>query len=92
MEAADLGIRLCQENAPCVYRCYAMAAVPVFVIALALFEVAAWLPGTIIFFAKPWLDRTILFVLSRAAFRQRTSFADLWRAQRQVWWAARRST
>ena len=36
--------------------------------------------------AKPWLDRTILFVLSRAAFGQATTPRDLWRAQRQVWW------
>ena len=37
--------------------------------------------------AKPWLDRTILFVLSRAAFGQHTAPADVWRAQRQVWWS-----
>ena len=36
---------------------------------------------------KPWLDRTILFVLSRAAFGQPTTPGDLWRAQRQVWWS-----
>jgi hypothetical protein len=36
--------------------------------------------------AKPWLDRTILFVLSRAAFGQETRPADVWRAQRDIWW------
>jgi hypothetical protein len=40
----------------------------------------------VIWCAKPWLDRTILFVLSRAAFRQPSSPAVLWRAQRNVWW------
>jgi len=40
----------------------------------------------VIWWAKPWLDRTILFVLSRAAFRQPSSPAVLWRAQRDVWW------
>jgi hypothetical protein len=32
------------------------------------------------------LDRTILFVLSRAAFGQPTTLTDLWDARRQVWW------
>jgi hypothetical protein len=36
--------------------------------------------------SKPWLDRTVLFVLSRAAFGQATTPGDVWRAQRQVWW------
>jgi hypothetical protein len=31
------------------------------------------------------LDRTILFVLSRSAFGQPTTLADLWAARRQVW-------
>ena len=35
---------------------------------------------------KPWLDRTVLFVLSRAAFGQTTRIADLWQAQRTAWW------
>jgi hypothetical protein len=41
----------------------------------------------VLFFAKPWLDRTILFVLSRAAFGQTTTLQQLWEAQRQVWWS-----
>ena len=86
MEAADLGVRLCQRAASSVYPCYAIAAVPVMVLALASFEIAKWLPGVIIWWLKPWLDRTILFALSRAAFGQRTAPADVWRAQRQVWW------
>jgi hypothetical protein len=57
------------------------------VLALASFEIAGWLPALLIWCAKPWLDRTILFVLSRAAFGQPTTVADLWRAQRQVWWS-----
>ena len=42
--------------------------------------------AVVIWWAKPWLDRTILFVLSRAAFGQHTDPADVWRAQREVWW------
>jgi hypothetical protein len=86
MEAADLGVRLCQESAQSVYRCYLAIGVPLAVAALVCFDLANWLPGVIVFGAKPWLDRTILFVLSRAAFGQRTTFADVWRAQRDVWW------
>jgi hypothetical protein len=85
-EAADLGVRLCQRAAASVYPCYALAAVPVIALALSSFEIASWLPGLIIWWSKPWLDRSILFVLSRAAFGQRTDVADLWRAQRDVWW------
>jgi hypothetical protein len=86
MEAADLGIRLCQSAARSIYVCYAMVAVPVVVLAIASFEMANWLPGFVIWCAKPWLDRTILFVLSRAAFGQSTTPFDVWRAQRDVWW------
>ncbi len=86
MEAADLGVRLCQSAARSVFRCYWAVAVPVIVLAMASFEIAAWLPVVVVWCAKPWLDRTILFVLSRAAFGQPTSFTDVWQAQREVWW------
>jgi hypothetical protein len=86
LEAADLGARLCQSAARSVYTCYAAAALPVMALALASFEIAAWLPGVLIWWSKPWLDRTVLFVLSRAAFGQETTPGDLWAAQRAVWW------
>jgi hypothetical protein len=85
-EAADLGVRLCQAVAGDVYRCYLVVAIPFMVLALSLFEVGHLLPIFVIWFAKPWLDRTILFVLGRAAFGQRTTPGDLWREQREVWW------
>lgn len=86
LEAGDLGVRLCQSAARSVYSCYALVAVPLMVLALASHEIAAWLPGLVIWWAKPWLDRTILFVLSRAAFGTSTTPTDVWRAQREVWW------
>jgi len=85
-EAADLGVRLCQAAAGDVYRCYLVVAIPFMVLALSLFEVGHLLPFLVIWFAKPWLDRSILFVLGRAAFGQRTSPGDMWREQREVWW------
>jgi hypothetical protein len=87
LEAADLGVRLCQAAARSVYACYAVAYVPVAALALASFEIAPWLPTLVLFLAKPWLDRTILFVLSRAAFGQTTTVLELWEAQRRVWWS-----
>jgi hypothetical protein len=86
LEAADLGVRLCQSATRSVYACYALAAVPLMIVAIASYSVAEWLPGLVIWMAKPWLDRTILFVLSRAAFGTATTPADVWRAQREVWW------
>jgi hypothetical protein len=87
MEAADLGVRLCQSAARPVYVCYWAVGLPVVALSLATFEIADWLPGLLIWWAKPWLDQTILFVLSRAAFGQPTALGDVWNAQRRVWWS-----
>jgi hypothetical protein len=87
MEACDLGVRLCQSSARSVYRSYLAAALPIMLLSVASFELAGWLPSLLIWWLKPWLDRTILFALSRAVFNQPTTVADVWRAQRQVWWS-----
>jgi hypothetical protein len=58
----------------------------VLALALASTEVIGWYASIVIWWLKPWLDRTILFVLSRAAFGQDTTVGDLWRAQWRVWW------
>jgi len=44
-----------------------------------------WAALTVIWF-KPWLDRSILFVLARAVFGEETRFADVWAARRAVAW------
>jgi hypothetical protein len=85
-EAADLGVRLCQATLRSVYLCYAVAAMPLVILAIASYQIAAWLPLLLLWWAKPWLDRTILFVLSRAAFGVPTTPLDVWRTQRRVWW------
>jgi len=85
-EASDLGGRLLQANARSVWlTCWPVFAV-VLALALATAEIAPWLPTLLIFWLKPWLDRSVLFVLSRAVFGQSTRAGDLWRAQRSVWW------
>ncbi|MFT3905514.1 MAG: hypothetical protein QM718_04330 [Steroidobacteraceae bacterium] len=84
-EAADLGVRLCQQARASVYRCYLAALLPVSVLAIASAWVAPWLPCLLLWWAKPWLDRSILFALSRAAFGLQTGWQELWQARRQVW-------
>lgn len=85
-EAADLGVRLCQRHWRDLAACHATVTLPLLALCIASGEIAGWLPMALLFFGKPWLDRTSLFVLSRAAFGQRTRPSDLWQAQRHVLW------
>ena len=85
-EAVDLGVRLVQANAHSVWASFAPVYLMVALIAMACGAIADWLPTFIIFCFKPWLDRTLLFVLSRAVFGTPTRLADVWAAQREVWW------
>jgi hypothetical protein len=86
-EATDLGVRLVQTHARSVWRSFGPLFAMVAVLALATAEIAPWLPWVVIFWLKPWLDRSVLFVLSRAVFGQQTRWSDLWAAQRKVWWS-----
>jgi hypothetical protein len=83
-EAADLGQRLVQVHARSVWRCYWPVWAAVVLLALSTVEIAGWLPSLLIFWLKPWLDRSLLFVLSRAVFGETTRWSDLWVARRQV--------
>lgn len=85
-EAADLGVRIVQVHARSVWRSALPAWALVFALALSLLPVAPWLPFLLIAWCKPWIDRSLLFALSRAVFGQSTGFADLWRARSTVWW------
>jgi hypothetical protein len=85
-EATDLGVRLVQANARSVWATYTPVWAVVVLIALACGSFAPWLPGLIVFWMKPWLDRTLLFVLSRAVFGTPTRLRDVWAAQAAVWW------
>jgi hypothetical protein len=73
-----------QVHARSVWRCYAPVWAAVMLLALATVEIAGWLPGLLIFWGKPWLDRSLLFVLSRAVFGETTRWSDLWAARREV--------
>jgi hypothetical protein len=84
-EAADLGVRLVQAHARTVWRLFLPVWLLAMVLAVSSSTVGAWLPTLVIFALKPWLDRTLLFALSRAVFGQSTTWADLWRSAGPVW-------
>jgi hypothetical protein len=86
-EGCDLGVRLLQSSSRSVYRCYLVVAVPLFALFLACTAWGDWVAPLLIWLSKPWLDRTILFVLSRALLGQPTRWADLTAAARSVWGA-----
>jgi hypothetical protein len=86
-ESCDLGVRLLQSWLPSVFASYLAVALPLFALFIAAYGIAAWLPALLIWMSKPWLDRTILFALSRALFGTSTSPVDVWEAQRGVWWS-----
>ena len=84
-EAADLGVRLLQSWLRPVYSSYLSVALPLFLLYGALGALVSWLPVLLIWLSKPWLDRTILFALSRALFGTSSSPTDVWRARGKVW-------
>jgi hypothetical protein len=86
LEASDLGARLVGAHARSVWRCFLpvhACVVAGAALCLTWHETLSYLA---LFWLKPWLDRTLLFVLARAAFGEPTRFIDVWRAQREVWW------
>jgi hypothetical protein len=91
-EGCDLGVRLLQSWLRPVFACYLAVALPLFVLLLATYDIAAWLPALLIWLSKPWLDRTILFALSRALFGSSTAPKDVWAARGEVWWSRFAST
>lgn len=84
--AADRGAGLCRESWRAVYACCTLAFLPLLALALASVELASWLPPMLLWWGKPWLDRTLLFVLSRAADGVPTRPREVWAARRQLWW------
>lgn len=83
-EACDLGLALVRGHARSIWRCFAPILLAVATLALCTVDTMGWLPVLLVFWLKPWLDRSLLFVLSRAVFGEATRWSDLWRARRQV--------
>ena len=69
----------CQRTLRSVYALLRRSTRRSCVVAAAAARDRAWLPTLVLIWLKPWLDRTILFVLSRAAFGQRHALRHLWR-------------
>ncbi len=86
-EGCDLGVRLLQSWLRSVFSSHIAVALPLFVLLISTYGIAAWLPCLLIWMSKPWLDRTLLFSLSRALFGSPTRPMDVWEAQREVWWS-----
>ena len=83
-EASDLGLALVRRHARSIWRTLTPVYLVVAVLALCAVDSYGWLPIFIVFWLKPWLDRSLLFVMARAVFGEPTRFADLWHARRHV--------
>ena len=85
-EAADLGVRMVGAHARSVWGSFLPVHLFAVGVATALLPWGAGWPCLFLICIKPWLDRSLLFILARAAFREETRFADLLLAWREVWW------
>ena len=85
-EATDLGVALVQANARMVWTCFTPVWCFVLMLAVALAVWKPWTASLAVFWLKPWMDRTLLFVLSRAVFGQTTGVRDVLAHARAVWW------
>lgn len=77
-EAADLGLLLVRRHARSIWACFLPVLALATALALATSTFGTWAPGLALFWLKPWLDRTLLFVLSRAVFGHETAPSDVW--------------
>lgn len=87
-EAADLGVRMAQAAGRSLGRAYLPLALLLVLACGATFELRPWLPAFLLWWAKPWLDRTLLEIYARQAFGQQTGFAEAWEARRAAPWGA----
>jgi hypothetical protein len=83
-EAADLGVRVVSAHRRSVWASCAPVYAFVLLVAATLLPVGAGWAVLALIWLKPWFDRSILFVLARAAFGEETRFADLWAQRRTV--------
>ncbi len=86
-EAADLGVRMTQDGAASLCRAYLPLALMLVLACGSTMEIAAWLPSTLLWWLKPWLDRILLDVYARQVFGEATRFADAWTARGRAPWS-----
>ena len=85
-EAVDLGVRMAQRNARSLLRAYLPLALLLVAACGATIELASWLPSTLLWWFKPWLDRTLLDIYARQAFGDETTLSEAWEARRRAPW------
>ena len=85
-EAIDLGVRMTQRSARSLLRAFLPMALLLVVACGATIEIEPWLPSTLLWWFKPWLDRTLLHIYARLAFGEETSFNEAWEARRSAPW------
>jgi len=85
-EAADLGVRLVSAHLRSVWTSCAPVYAFVLLVAATMLPFGIGWAALAVIWLKPWLDRSILFVLARAVFGEETRFADVWAARRAVAW------
>ncbi len=86
-EAVDLGVRMTQQAARSLLRAYLPLALLLVAACGCTIELASWLPSLLLWWFKPWLDRTLLDIYAREAFGEPTGFADAWAARGRAPWS-----
>lgn len=85
-EAVDLGVQMTQRGGRSLVRAFLPMALLLVAACGATLAVAPWLPSTLLWWFKPWLDRTLLDIFARQAFGEETRFSDAWEARRKAPW------
>jgi hypothetical protein len=86
-EAVDLGVQMTQRSGRSLLRAFVPLALLLVAACGATLEIAPWLPFALLWWFKPWLDRTLLNIYARQAFGEETRFNDAWEARRAApWW------
>jgi hypothetical protein len=85
-EAADLGVRIVSAHLRTVWASCAPVYLFVLLIAGSALAFGTGWGVLALIWLKPWLDRSILFVLARTVFGEETRFADVWAARRAIAW------
>lgn len=86
-EAADLGARMTQEARRATVRAWLPLAVGLALACGSTIEIAPWLPGLLLWWLKPWLDRGLLEIYARQAFGQSTTLRDVLAARARTSWS-----
>jgi hypothetical protein len=81
LESVDLGARMVQQHAGLLARTYLPAALVVVMLAASTWWWDPLAPTLVLFFLKPWLDRAVLLVFSRAAFGQTVTAREIWQSE-----------